>query len=293
MSHVPHRITASTTVAAVIGSPVRHSLSPVLQAAAYAQLGLDWTMVAFEVEAGDGAAAVAAMGALGLGGMAVTMPLKAEVAAAVDDLDPAAAALRSVNTVVRLPDGRTRGLSTDGDGFVDSLLSVGVDPAGMSVLVIGAGGAGRSIIDALGRRGAGEIAVVNRTDAAAVEAAELSPVAGAAPVGDIVDIAGRADLIVNTTSLGMGIDPSSADGAAHLVVPVEAIAARHVVADIVYHPLRTVLLAAAEAQGATTVDGLGMLVHQAARQCLAWTGERPDPTVMRAAAEAELAARHR
>ena len=201
MSHVPHRITASTTVAAVIGSPVRHSLSPVLQAAAYAQLGLDWTMVAFEVEAGDGAAAVAAMGALGLGGMAVTMPLKAEVAAAVDDLDPAAAALRSVNTVVRLPDGRTRGLSTDGDGFVDSLLSVGVDPAGMSVLVIGAGGAGRSIIDALGRRGAGEIAVVNRTDAAAVEAAELSPVAGAAPVGDIVDIAGRADLIVNTTSL--------------------------------------------------------------------------------------------
>lgn len=293
MTGSPHRITAATTVAAVIGSPVRHSLSPVLQAAAFAQLGLDWTMVAFEVAAGDGAAAVAAMGALGLGGMAVTMPLKAEVAAAVDERDPAAAALRSVNTVVRLPDGRTRGMSTDGDGFVDSLLTAGVDPAGMTVLVIGAGGAGRSIVDALGRRGAAAITVVNRTDTAAVEAARLSPVATAAPIGDIVGVAGGADLIVNTTSVGMGVDPSAPDAAAQVAVPVEALAAHHVVADIVYHPLRTVLLEAAAAAGATSVDGLGMLVHQAARQCLAWTGERPDPAAMRAAAEAELAARHR
>lgn len=293
MTGSAQRITAATTVAAVIGSPVRHSLSPVLQAAAFAQLGLDWTMVAFEVAAGDGAAAVAAMGALGLGGLAVTMPLKAEVAAAVDDLDPAAAALRSVNTVVRASDGRTRGLSTDGDGFVDSLLASGVDPSGMAVLVIGAGGAGRSIIDALGRRGAAAITVVNRTDTAAIEAAGLSPVAAAAPIGDVAAAAGRADLIVNTTSVGMGIELSSPEAAANTVVPVEAIVARHVVADIVYHPLRTVFIDVAATAGATTVDGLGMLVHQAARQCLAWTGERPDPVVMRAAAEAELAARHR
>ena len=286
------RVTATTTVAAVIGSPVRHSLSPVLQAAAFAQLDLDWTMVALEVRAGDGAAALAAMRTLGLGGMAVTMPLKAEMAAAVDELDPAATALRSVNTVVRDADGRLRGLSTDGDGFVDSLLTAGVDPAGMSVLVLGAGGAGRSIVDALGRRGAGAVTVVNRTDAAAHEAAGLSQVAVAAPHDEVVAVAQRADLIVNTTPVGMGVDPLSADASSHLPLPVEALRAGVVVADIVYHPLRTPLLAAAASAGATTVDGLGMLVHQAARQCEAWTGQRPDPTVMRAAAEAELAARH-
>ncbi|MEY2974639.1 MAG: shikimate dehydrogenase [Actinomycetota bacterium] len=291
MSH--GRITASTTVAAVIGSPVRHSLSPVLQAAAFAQLDLDWTMVALEVGLGEGAAAVAAMRTLGLGGMAVTMPLKAEVALAVDELDPAAAALRSVNTVVRGADGRIRGMSTDGDGFVDSLLAAAVDPAGMAVLVLGAGGAARSIVDALGRRGAASVTVVNRSGAAAVEAAALSPVAVAAPSTDVVPVVDRVDLVVNTTPVGMGVDPSSGDAADHLPLPTEALRARHVVADIVYHPLRTPLLATAERAGATTVDGLGMLVHQAARQCEAWTGQRPDPALMRAAAEAELAARHR
>jgi shikimate dehydrogenase len=289
----PGRISASTTVAAVIGSPVRHSLSPVLQAAAFAQLDLDWTMVALEVAAGDGAAALAAMRTLGLGGMAVTMPLKAEVAAAVDELDPAAAALRSVNTVVPMADGRLRGLSTDGDGFVDSLRTAGVDPIGMSVLVLGAGGAARSIVDALGRCGVGTVLVVNRTEEAAHGAAALSPVAVAVPRAEVAAAAARADLIVNTTSLGMGVDPSAPDAGDHLPLPVEALSAHHVVADIVYHPLRTPLLAAADRIGATTVDGLGMLVHQAARQCEAWTGRRPDPTVMRAAAEAELAARHR
>jgi shikimate dehydrogenase len=287
------RVSATTTVAAVIGSPVRHSLSPVLQAAAFAQLDLDWTMVAFDVGPGDGAAAVAAMRALGLGGMAVTMPLKAEVAAAVDELDPAAAALRSVNTVVRTADGRLRGMSTDGEGFVDSLLTAGVDPAGTNVLVLGAGGAGRSIVDALGRRGAATVTVANRTEASAREAAALSPVALAVPLGEAVAAAARADVIVNTTSVGMGVEPMSDDASAQVPLAVAALRAGLVVADIVYHPLRTPFLAAAERAGAVTVDGLGMLVHQAARQCEAWTGQRPDPVVMRAAAEAELAARHR
>jgi hypothetical protein len=111
-------VTANTQVAAVIGDPVRHSLSPVIHGAAFRSGGLDWVMVAFEVAAGSGAAAVDAMRTLGVRGLAVTTPHKADVAAAVDEVDPAAAALRSVNTVVLRDDGTTFGASTDGAGFV-------------------------------------------------------------------------------------------------------------------------------------------------------------------------------
>ena len=107
-------ITGTTRLAAVIGSPVRHSLSPALHNAAFDAAGLDWRMVAFEVAPGDGAAAVAAMRTLGIGGLAVTTPHKADVAAAVDEVDPAASTLRSVNTVVLRDDGSTLGASTDG-----------------------------------------------------------------------------------------------------------------------------------------------------------------------------------
>ena len=113
--------TGRTRLAAVIGAPVRHSLSPVLHNAAFAALGLDWVYVALEVEAGRGAAALDGMRALGLGGLSVTMPHKTDVADACDELSADAAALRSVNCVTPMGDGRLRGDSTDGDGFVRSL----------------------------------------------------------------------------------------------------------------------------------------------------------------------------
>ena len=273
-------IGGATRLAAVIGSPISHSLSPVLHNAAFDAGGHDWRMLAFEVGAGGGAGAVAAMKALGIGGLSVTTPLKSEIAAAVDDVDRAAAALRSVNTVVLRDDGSTFGASTDGIGFVDSLAASGVSLSGARVVVIGAGAAARSIVDAIGRAGVADLAIVNRTAATAHRAAML---ADAARVGDKHDIAG-ADLLVNATSVGMGSD----DG-----TPVDAtlLHAGMVVADIVYHPLTTRLLREAAAVGARTIDGLGMLVHQAAHQQRLWTGTAPDPSMMRAAAEAALAAR--
>ena len=270
-------ITGATRLAAVIGSPVRHSLSPALHNAAFEAGGLDWRFVAFEVAAGGAKDAIAAMRTLGIGGYAVTMPHKADAATAVDEIDGAAAALQSVNTVVLRADGSTLGVSTDGLGFVSSVLAEGVELAGRRVVVLGAGGAARSIVDALGRAGVADIAIVNRTAANAVGVCEL---AVAARVGTAADIAG-ADVLVNTTSVGMGTDE----------LPIDATLLHDglTVADIVYHPRRTALLAAAEAAGASTVDGLGMLVHQAVLQQELWTGASPDPSVMRRAAEAELA----
>jgi shikimate dehydrogenase len=272
-------ITGTTRLAAVIGSPVRHSLSPALHNAAFDAAGLDWRMVAFEVAPGDGAAAVAAMRTLAIGGLAVTTPHKADVAAAVDEVDPAASTLRSVNTVVLRDDGSTLGASTDGAGFVDSLRAEGVDVERARVVVLGAGGAARSIVDALSRAGVVEIVIVNRDQERAADAASLAAVAR---VGALDDIA-AADVLVNATSVGMGNDESPVDPG-HLRDGL-------VVADIVYHPLDTALLRAARAAGAHAVDGLGMLVHQAVRQQELWTGVCPDPAALRTAAVAELSAR--
>jgi shikimate dehydrogenase len=277
--------TGSTRVAAVIGHPVAHSLSPTLHHAAFEAGGLDWVFVAFDVAPGAGPAAVAAMRTLGLAGLAVTMPHKEDVAAAVDEVAPAARALHSVNTVALRADGTTYGASTDGDGFVASLRAAGVEPAGHRVAVLGAGAAARSVVDALGRAGVADLAVLNRSPERAVAAAALAPV-GRVASGDEADAALReADLVVNATSVGMGSEELPCD--------VTLLSGRQVVADLVYHPLDTALLRAARAVGAHTVDGLGMLVHQAALQQLLWTGHAPDPAAMRHAAEAELARRHR
>jgi len=274
-------------LAALIGTPVGHSLSPAIHQAAFDAAGVGWDYAAFDVAAGRAADAIAAMRVLGLAGMSVTMPHKHDVADAVDRLDPAAGALRSVNTVSWDGDVLV-GSSTDGAGFIAALAEAGVDPADADVAIIGAGGAARSVIDALGRAGVRSIHVINRTNDRAASACDL---ASMAVVGTPDDI-DRADLVVNATSVGMGISPADAS-ASDLPCGPERLSTSQVVVDLVYHPLRTAWLEAAERAGARTVDGLGMLIHQAALQQLAWLGELPDVEVMRTAAENALAQRAR
>lgn len=272
-------------LAALIGSPVAHSLSPVIHRAAFDAADVDWSYVAFDVAEGRAGDALAAMRVLGIAGLSVTMPHKRAVAEAVDRLEPAARALQSANTVSW--DGNELvGSSTDGAGFVASLADEGVDVAGCRVAVIGAGGAARSVIDALGRAGAIDITVLNRTRDTAELAATL---AAAASVGIVSDVA-RADIVVNATSVGMGVSPSAAT-VEDMPCDPGLLRPDHVVVDLVYHPLRTTWLQAADDLGATTIDGLGMLVQQAVLQQERWLGHRPDPDVMRAAAEAELVSR--
>ncbi len=232
--------------------------------AAFAATDLRWEFAALEVGKGQGAAAVDAFRTLGLRGFSVTMPLKTEVMSAVDRLTPSAEALQAVNCIAWEGDELV-GHNTDGAGFVDSLGGRGIAFEDGRTVVVGAGGAARAIIDALARAGSPEIVVVNRSRNRA-EAAVLL----AGPVGRIgsFDDVPDARLVVNATSVGM------AHTAGHdaVAVPIGLLESHHTVADIVYNPLRTPLLAAAEAAGATTVDGLGMLVCQAARAFTLWTG---------------------
>jgi shikimate dehydrogenase len=270
-------------VAALIGSPVGHSLSPVIHQAAFDAAGADWTYAAFDVADGRAADAIAAMRVLGLSGLSVTMPHKQDVAAAVDRLDPTATALASVNTVSWDGDDLV-GSSTDGPGFLHALLDEGIDVAGTRVAVIGAGGAARSVIDALGRAGAASISVVNRTPGRATAASALARVA---TVGSVGDLAG-ADIVVNASSIGMGIDPVMAT-TNDLPVDPALLHPGQVVVDLVYHPLQTAWLTRAADVGLRTLDGLGMLIHQAALQQVAWLGTMPDVAVMRRAALGALA----
>lgn len=278
--HTAAVITGRTRLAAVIGSPVAHSLSPALHNAAFRAAGADWVYAAFEVAPGRAGDALDAARLLGFGGLSVTMPHKQDVAEAVDVLDDAAAALRSVNTVVIGADGLLTGHSTDGAGFVASLIEAGVHPGGRRVVVIGAGGAARAVIDAMARAGAAEIVVVNRSADRAEAAAALG--GERTRVGRIDEVR-RAEVVVNATSVGMASAETPFDPS--------LLGAGHVVADLVYHPLDTALLRAAHARGATTVDGLGMLVHQAALQQQLWLGRMPDVAAMREAALRELASR--
>lgn len=260
-------ISGETRLAAVIGDPVRHSLSPAIHNAAFAALNLNWVYVALPVASGEGARAVEAMRALSIGGMSVTMPHKAAVAEAADGLTIAAEAL-GVSNCLFWDGERIIGDSTDGDGFLaDFQATFGLTLAAKRVLVAGAGGAARSIIEAAGRAGAEKIIVANRSSASASSAASLTPVAEVGTFGSPEETA-WADVIINATALGMagGPDPEA------IPVPPETIHEGQIVVDIVYRPAITPLLAAAAVAGAQTGGGVGMLIHQAALAFKHWTG---------------------
>jgi len=270
----------SSAVVGVIGDPVRHSLSPTLHNAAFAALGLDWVSVAFPVARDSLDAALAGARGLGLRGLSVTMPFKGAVAAKVDRLGEAASRLRAVNCLIVEPDG-LRGENTDGEGFVAALRrGASFDPAGMRCLVLGTGGAARSVVLALAESGAAEVVVVGRHEDSAAHAAAL---AGPAGRPGSASEARRADLVVNATPIGMA--GTELAGALPPVDPA-TLHAGQVVVDLVYAPRPTPWLVAAAARGAATHDGLGMLVHQAARQVELWTGRQASVEAMWHAATA-------
>jgi shikimate dehydrogenase len=274
---------ANTTVVGVIGSPVRHSLSPLLHNTAFAEMGLNWISLAFEVAPGLAAVALEGMRALGLAGLSVTMPHKADAAAAVDECSEVAMRLGAVNCVVNR-NGRLRGENTDGAGFIASLArGAGFDPEGWRCLVIGAGGAARAVVLALAESGAADVAVVNRTPERAAEVAALAGSRGRVAETDEADVA-QAELVVNATPVGMAGSATGPDDEGWLVPP-GLLHQGQVVADLVYAPRPTRWLAAAADAGARTVDGLGMLVHQAAAQLELWTGMDPPADAMWRAVE--------
>ncbi|MDX2205458.1 MAG: shikimate dehydrogenase [Hyphomicrobiaceae bacterium] len=259
--------------ACVIGWPIAHSRSPLIHCAWLARYGIAGSYTREPVRPEDLAGFLGNLGQHGLVGCNVTIPHKEGAFALAHRRLPAAEAIGAANTLWLEGDTLCAD-STDGAGFMANLAATapGFSAAGRAVAILGAGGAVRSIVHALLAEGAAEVRLVNRTmERAQALAAHFGPRVVPVAWSDMERACRDAALLVNATALGMKGQPP-------LDLDVGVLGEAAVVADIVYVPLLTPLLAAARARGLTTVDGLGMLLHQAVPGFERWFGVRPEVT---------------
>lgn len=276
----------STRVLGIIGHPVRHSLSPLMQNAALQACGLDYIYVPFDVDSEGVGAALAGLRALGVAGFNVTIPYKTAVMPYLDELDDTAVAAGAVNTV-KNSSGRLIGYNTDGDGLVKSLADdLDFMPQNSSVVIIGAGGAARGAVAALCRAGAKRIVIANRTQDRANELASLmsarysgTELSIASGYEGLHDHLSQADVLVNTTSLGMNDETIP-------FIRLQDLSRSARVYDMVYSPPVTPLLREATGAGLKGANGLGMLAAQGELAFTIWTGVIPPSGLMRSAIDA-------
>jgi shikimate dehydrogenase len=281
-------INAATRLCAVLGSPIRHSASPAMHNAAYAALGLNWRYLAFEVDPKNLRVAIEGARAMGLVGLNLTVPHKLLAVDMMDELDASAKTWGAVNTIKFAPEAagniRAIGFNTDADGLAKSLREdLQVELRGARVLLLGAGGAGRTAALKLAAERVKELFLVNRTVSKAEEiAGEVQrqfptvKVAVGYPKADV-------DLLLNATSLGLKPEEGSPLGETKF-----SLNQIRAVYDMIYKPAETPLLAAARAAGCKTANGIGMLVGQGAKAFEIWTGLAAPTAVMRGAAEGSI-----
>ena len=274
------RISGTTRLYALIGSPVGHSGSPAMHNYSFKRLGIDSVYVAFDVDREHTEDAMKALRTFNMGGMNVTMPLKTEVIKYMDELSDAARIMGAVNTIVN-DNGRLIGHNTDGCGFVDNLRDKGVTVAGKRIAIAGGGGAATAIIVQCALDGAAGISIFKRKNATFAKTEELAAkLAAERPelaigVYDIADTDGmteiirESDIFINATSVGM--KPNDGET---IVKDTGAFQEDLVVADVVYNPLETRLLKEAKEAGvAKCVNGKGMLLWQGVAAFKLFTGQ--------------------
>jgi shikimate dehydrogenase len=279
-------------LAAIIGYPLGHSMSPAIHNAAYKAMGLDLRFEAWSTPPEDVPAAVARVRGPELLGMNVTVPYKQAVLPLLDAVDPTARAIGAVNTIVK-QGGRLVGYNTDRYGFIRSLREGGCEPDGLRVVILGYGGSERAVAYALAEAGAASIAIAGRRQEGIAEAvAHLKataprplPIEAVANDEALARACGTAQLIVNCTPVGMR--HTGTEGSSPLPAPL--LRPGLCVSDLIYNPLETELLRLARKAGAHGLNGLDMLVYQAAEAIRLWTGREAPVDIMRQAALDELA----
>jgi shikimate dehydrogenase len=283
------RITGATRLAGIMGWPVAHSRSPALHGFWLERAGIDGAYVPLPVKPEDIDKALRALPLLGFRGCNLTIPHKEMALAVVDRVEPLGRRIGAVNTIVVMPDGSLEGRNTDAFGFRENLRQTapGWDAGAAPAVVLGAGGSARAVVAALQDAGVRDIRLVNRTTARAEALArDLDSAATGITVhgwSDRERVLDGAGLLVNTTPLGMTGQPP-------LDIDLRALPSAAPVADLVYVPLETPLLAVARRRGNRGVDGLGMLLHQGRPGFEAWFGVPVEVTPeLRAALIATLA----
>ena len=271
----------------LLGSPVAHSMSPAMHNEAFAELGLDYRYLAFDVKEGELAGVMDSFRKMGVRGFNLTMPLKTEAVALCDRLSPAAEISGSVNTVVLEADGTATGHTTDGIGFTESARQEGVDFREQKVTLLGTGGAGIAILVQLALDGAREIAVFERAGSrfharTTRVVSELNARTSChVTVYDYDDAVmqqqiAESCLLINATNVGMApnTDACIIPDASWLTKRADGISAPLIVSDVIYNPRKTKLLAMAEACGLKSFNGINMLLYQGAAAFELWTGEK-------------------
>jgi shikimate dehydrogenase len=257
-------VSGATAVYGVVGDPVAHSLTPALHAAAFEALGVDAVSVALRAGTDAAATIVDAVRRCSIRGLSVTMPLKDAVVAHCDARTDVVARLGAANCLTAVGDGTVLADSTDGDGLLGAIGCADATPIdGARCVVLGGGGAARAAIEALARAGAADVAVVTRRPEDAERASRVATVARPGSSDDV----GTALVVVQATPVGMQ-DTAAFDAAP--LVDGGALGAGQVAVDLVYHPRVTSWLARAEASGARSVEGVEVLVHQAAVALSRW-----------------------
>lgn len=267
-------LTGKAKLAGVMGWPVGHSKSPRLHGYWLEQFGLDGAYLPLSVAPEDFEAVLKALPRMGFAGVNVTVPHKEAALAVSDTLTDQALRIGAVNTIVFGEDGKIHGSNTDGYGFLENLKFGAPEWSAKNgpVVVIGAGGAARAVCAALIDDGVPEVRVINRTQAKALAlAADIQGDISVLPNSALPAALKDTSLLVNTTILGMVGSPP-------LEINLDGLPTSAVVTDIVYAPLQTNLLKSAAARGNVTVDGLGMLLHQARPGFEAWFGANPEVT---------------
>ncbi len=261
-------------LAGVIGSPIAHSRSPALFHHWLDHYGINGYYIPMPVEGEDFESVLRALSKAGFLGVNVTIPHKIRALQIADSVSDRAALIGAANTLIFRPDGRIHADNTDGYGFLAAMRQSAPhwDPKSGAAAVLGAGGAARAIVVALLETGVSEIHISNRTRARAdALRAEFGGRLVIHDWGQAGNMMKGARTVVNTTALGM-------TGKDMFRVSLDALGADATCCDIVYTPLRTKFLEAAAARGCATVDGLGMLLHQAVPGFERWFGTRPDVT---------------
>jgi len=267
-----------TLMFGVIGDPIRHSKSPVMLNRAFRETGINGAYAAYHVVPERLEQAIAGVRGLGFRGLNVTIPHKVEVMKYLDEISEGARAAGAVNTIVN-ENGRLIGYNTDGIGYVRSLKEEAEpDLSGKTIVVLGAGGAARGILWALAQEGPAAVFVANRTEARAAELAASFPAElgiSTVPWSGLQSVAVEADVVINTTSVGMSpnVDELPMDPA---WMKPGAVAS-----DLIYNPLKTAFLSGAEERGCRIHGGLGMFIYQGAYAFEYWTGQPAPVAAMR------------
>ncbi|SDB06580.1 shikimate dehydrogenase [Pseudobutyrivibrio sp. YE44] len=266
----------STKLMCLLGNPVSHSISPAMHNLSFDELNLDCSYMAFNIEENNFKAAVDGLKAMGCVGFNLTMPFKTAIIPLLDEIDSVASLAHSVNTVVN-EDGKLKGYTTDGYGFLKSMEECGISYKGTTMTVLGAGGVATSIVTQAAKDGVSKINIFKRKNATFEKTVDFADRISKATECDcfVYDMADNdilefslqeSDILINGTNVGMGDDDTS-------LIPKDFLHPSLTVCDTIYHPEQTRLLKDAASKGCKTMNGKFMLLYQGAAAFKLWTGQ--------------------